>query len=138
MELFALATKKKYRFDTVKGQLTVEDLWDLPLTSDTGKPNLDDIAKALYKEIKAGEDEISFVKTTANKNTAYETAKNKLDIVKHIIDVKQAEAEAAQKAKVAKEKRQRILALLAQKEDEELTSKSREELLAMLSEDAAE
>ena len=32
-DIFKQATKLKLRFSSVRGDLTVEDLWDLPLTS---------------------------------------------------------------------------------------------------------
>lgn len=137
MEMFAFATKKKIRFETSKGMLSVEDLWDLPLTSDNGRPNLDDVAKGIYKAMKEGE-EISFVKSNAASNAAFNVLKTKFDIVKYIIDVKLAEAEAAKKAKETKARNQRILGLIAQKEDEALASKSKEELLAMLAESESE
>lgn len=137
MEMFAFATRKKFRFDTCKGQVTVEDLWDLPLTSDNGRPNLDDIAKELYKKMK-DESEMSFVKPTSQVNKEFNIIKAKFDIVKHIIDVKLAEAEAAKKAKETKARNQRILEIIAQKEDEALASKSKEELLAMLAESESE
>lgn len=137
MEMFAFATRKKFRFDTCKGQVTVEDLWDLPLTSTNGRPNLDDIAKELYKKMK-DENEMSFVKPTSQVNKEFNIIKAKFDIVKHIIDVKLAEAEAAKKAKEIKARNQRILELIAQKEDEALASKSKEELLAMLAESESE
>lgn len=137
MEMFAFATKKKIRFETSKGLLSVEDLWDLPLTSDNGRPNLDDIAKGIYKAMKEGE-EVSFVKSNAASNAAFNVLKTKFDIVKYIIDVKLAEAEAAKKAKEIKARNQRILGLIAQKEDEALASKSKEELLAMLAESESE
>lgn len=137
MEMFAFATKKKIRFETSKGLLSVEDLWDLPLTSDNGRPNLDDVAKGIYKAMKEGE-EISFVKSNAASNAAFNVLKTKFDIVKYIIDVKLAEAEAAKKAKETKARNQRILGLIAQKEDEALASKSKEELLAMLAESESE
>ncbi len=137
MEMFAFATKKKIRFETSKGLLSVEELWDLPLTSDNGRPNLDDIAKGIYKAMKEGE-EVSFVKSNAASNAAFNVLKTKFDIVKYIIDVKLAEAEAAKKAKEIKARNQRILGLIAQKEDEALASKSKEELLAMLAESVSE
>jgi len=137
MEMFAFATKKKFRFDTCKGQVTVEDLWDLPLTATNGRPNLDDIAKELYKKMK-DENEMSFVKPTSQVSKEFNIIKAKFDIVKYIIDVKLAEAEAAKKAKETKARNQRILGLIAQKEDEALASKSKEELLAMLAESESE
>lgn len=137
MEMFAFATRKKFRFDTCKGQVTVEDLWDLPLTATNGRPNLDDIAKELYKKMK-DESEMSFVKPTSQVNKEFNIIKAKFDIVKYIIDVKLAEAEAAKKAKEIKARNQRILGLIAQKEDEALASKSKEELLAMLAESVSE
>lgn len=133
MNIFELASRKKFRFDTSKGQVTAEDLWDLPLTSTTNRPNLDDIAKDLYKQMKEDK-EVSFVKSDAAVSADFNTVKAKFDVVKHIIDVKLAEAETAKKAKETKAKNQRILELIAQKDDEALASKSREELLAMLSE----
>lgn len=132
MDIFALAAKKKFRWDSVKGELTVEDLWDLPLTSPTGKPNLDDIAKKLYKEIKDGE-EVSFVTSNVQNNIAFATLKAKFDIVKFIIDIKVADADKAKKAQTTKAQNQRILEILAQQEDAALVGKPREELLAMLS-----
>ena len=50
--LFEVAARKKYRFDSQKGLLSVEELWDLPLQS-TKSVSLDSIAIALNKEIKA-------------------------------------------------------------------------------------
>jgi len=136
MNVFEIATRKKFRFDTCKGQVTVEDLWDLPLTATNDRPNLDDIAKELYKKMK-DENEMSFVKSTSQVNKEFNIIKAKFDIVKHI-DVKLAEAEAAKKAKEIKARNQRILELIAQKEDEALASKSKEELLAMLAESESE
>ena len=131
MEKFALATKNKLRFNTSKGQLNVEDLWDLPLTSDSGQPNLDDLARELHKLIKDGA-EVSFVKKDNKHTKAFEVSQLKFDLVKFIIDVKLEEAEAVKKTRAAREKNQRILELIAKKDDETLASKSRDELLAML------
>ena len=35
-DLFAKATRDKVKFVTVKGEISIEDLWDLPLTSEKG------------------------------------------------------------------------------------------------------
>ena len=79
------------------------------------RPNLDDIAKELYKKMK-DENEMSFIKPTSQVNKEFNIIKAKFDIVKYIIDVKLAEAEAAKKAKEIKARNQRILEIIAQKE----------------------
>jgi hypothetical protein len=65
--LFLVASRSKFRFNTASGTITTEDLWDLPLSS--GKANLDDIAKALNKQLKDASEEQSFVKPAAAKTT---------------------------------------------------------------------
>ena len=132
MELFAVATRKKLRFNTSKGQISVENLWDLPLSSDNGSPNLDDIARSLHKEIKDGEDVSFVVKKNNKKDSVFELAQTRFNIVKYIIDVKLNEAEEAKKATDTRKKNQRILELIAKKDDDELAGKSRDELLAMI------
>jgi len=125
--MFEKATRQKLRFDSPKGQLTVEDLWDLPLTSGTGKANLDDVAKELFKQLKDGDD-VSFV-TPAQKSDA--TVQLKFDIVKHVIDVKVAERDVAATAAANKEKKQRILGIIAQKQTEALLGTDLAELQKM-------
>lgn len=125
-ELFELASRKKFRFESVKGLLSAEDLWDLPLTSTTGKANLDDIAKALNHLVKSSKEEVSFVNpTTSGTNTSDQA---RFDIVKYIIGVRVAERDAAKDAAVRAEKKQQILSLIAQKQFEQLGATSLEDL----------
>lgn len=125
-ELFELASRKKFRFESVKGLLSAEDLWDLPLTSNTGKANLDDIAKGLNYLVKSGKEEVSFVNpTTSGANTSDQA---RFDIVKYVIGVRVAERDAAKDASVRAEKKQQIMGLIAQKETEQLGATSLEEL----------
>jgi hypothetical protein len=123
--MFQKASRKKLRFETPLGFLSVEDLWDLPLQS--GKANLDDIAKALFRRVK-DQDTVSFV---VKSKTQDDTLQLKFDIVKYIIDVRLAEAEVAETAKVNKEKKQQILAIIAAKENESLMGTSLDELRKM-------
>lgn len=125
--LFEKAVREKVRFDTPQGRIGVEELWDLPLTSKTGKANLDDIARGLHNKIKAGAD-ISFV-TAVRTDTATQF---EFDIVKHVIDVRLAENEAASKARENAEKKQRLLSLIAQKEDAALAETSLDDLRKMV------
>ena len=124
-ELFELASRKKFRFESVKGLLSAEDLWDLPLTSNTGKANLDDIAKNLYNLVKSGAEQISFVNPATKNNTDDQA---RLEIIKYIIGVRVAERDAAKDAAVRAEKKQQIMGLIAQKETEQLGATSLEEL----------
>lgn len=124
--MFEEASRKRLRFNTRVGILTVEDLWVLPLTGNG--ENLDDIAKTLNREVKNSEEE-SFVVKQSGVN---ETLKLKFDIVKHIIAVKLAEAEAAENAAAVKAKKERIMEIIASKKDEELKDASIEELQAMV------
>lgn len=126
--MFEKASRLKLRFDTVKGQLSTEDLWDLPLTSQTGKVNLDDIAKDLFRRLKNEGDSISFVTPVGASDS---TMQLKFDIVKHIIDVKVTERDAAAQAASKRDQKQRILEVIAQKENEQLLGSSLEDLRRM-------
>ena len=125
--MFEKAVRQKLRFNTAVGMLTVEDLWDLPLTS-TRSANLNDIAKALNRELKAAADE-DFVNLATKPNEGLQLA---FDVVKHIIDVRLAENSDAKQASERREKKARLLELIAHKQDESLASKSIEKLTAMV------
>ena len=126
--MFEQAIRQKLRFTTSQGQLTVEDLWDLPLTSTTNKANLDAIAVGLYAELNSNRN-ISFVN---NGSTGDQTLQLKFDIVKHIIDVRKAENASAVEARARKDQKQRLLELINQKENESLAGKSIDELRKMV------
>lgn len=125
--MFAKASRLKLRFETPKGLITVEDLWDLPLTSNTGKANLDDIATSLHHALK--NDNISFV---VKEQKPDEVAQIKFDIVIHIINTRISENDAANLARVNREKKQQILAIINQKESETLASSSIDDLRKLL------
>ena len=126
--LFLTAARKKIRFLSPKGMLTTEDLFDLPLTSATGKANLDDIARGLHAQIKDST-EVSFVDDTPTEDS---TAKLGLEIVRVVIGIKKAERADAAKAAENAATRQKIMALIDQKKDAALGEKSVEDLTAML------
>lgn len=128
--MFEKAARLKIRFNTEKGVLSVEDLYDksMPLTSNTGKVNLDSIAQELDKQLKTN-DTVSFVNPG---KVSDDITQLKLDLVKHIINVRLKEREEANKEQNNALQRQRILGLIAKKQDESLESMSEEELQAML------
>ena len=63
-----------------------------------------------------------------------EAIENQIAIVRHIVSVKQKEANDRLREKERKAQKQRIMEIMADKEDEALKSKSPEELRKMLEE----
>ena len=122
-KMFEYATRNKVRFP-FKGLISAEDLWDLSLT------NLDSIYKTLNKQIKQSEEEsLLNTKTTVDRELDVQIA-----IVKHIVAVKLAEQEAREKASAKKAQKQKIMAIIASKQDEALQNSSVEDLQKMLDE----
>ena len=122
-KMFEYATRNKVRFP-FKGLISVEDLWDLSLT------NLDSIYKTLNKQVKQSEEEsLLNTRTTVDKELDVQIA-----IVKHIVAVKLAEQEAREKASAKKAQKQKIMAIIASKQDEALQNSSVEDLQKMLDE----
>lgn len=131
MNVFEVASRQKLRLVTTKGALSVEDLWDLPLTSSSGRVCLDGIAIELHKQLKNTADVVSFVTDAA---TTDPTTQLSFDIVKHVISERKAENAAALDAKTRAETKQKILAALAKKQEGAIDAMSEEDLLKKLSE----
>lgn len=127
--MYQKAARLKLRFDSTRGQLTVEDLFDLPLTSGTGKPNLDDLARGLHKKLKDEGEVASFVDDAKKTDSTTQLA---FDIVKDVIAIKKAERDARAQAEANREAKQKIMAIIDQKKDAALSEKSVEELEAEL------
>ncbi|SMB84266.1 hypothetical protein [Deinococcus hopiensis] len=105
VNLFEYASRKKLRYDTAKGQLSAEQLWELPLTHDNpAVTTLDSVARSVHRELRSVTEE-SFVQLRKGDREAHLTLK--LELVKHIIGVKLAEREQAERARaLQQEKRQ--------------------------------
>lgn len=124
MNIFEIAARSKTRFASTRfASLSVEDLFDLSLR------DLDEVAKGINRQIKAEKEE-SFL--SQNKNAARKDLDLKLEIVKHVIDVKETEAadRLAQKAKA--DQRQKLINALAEAEQREQQAKTPEQLRAEL------
>lgn len=121
--IFEYATRNKVRF-SFRGLISVEDLWDLSLT------NLDSIYKELNKQSKQSEEEsLLNIKTQED-----ELLNVQIEIVKYIVSVKLAEKEAREKASAKKAQKQKIMSIIAAKQDEELQNSSIDDLQKMLDE----
>lgn len=127
--MFEKASRLKLRFGTAKGSINVEDLWDLPLTSSQRNTSLDDVAIAISKQL--GETSESFVVKKTNKTKAYKDNELRLDIVKHVIKTKLEEADQAEARVVAKQQKDQIGAIIAEKEKEGLMGLDVKELKKM-------
>lgn len=119
--MFEIAVRNKFRFP-FKGQISVEDLWDLSLE------NLDSVFKTLNAQVKLANEE----SLLNEKDKEVEIVEQKIAIVKHIVTVKQAEAAKRRDAVKLHEQKQKLMALIAKKEDEALDGLTADELKKML------
>lgn len=129
MNIFESASRKKYRYQSAKGDLTTEQLWDLPLS--TGPANLDLIARAVNAELKSVSEE-SFV--VVRPDPRKDELAEKLEVLKHVIAVKMADAEKAKQAVERAEKRRKLVDAIASQEERSLANMSKEDLLKQLAE----
>jgi hypothetical protein len=128
INLFEYATRNKLRFPSARGELTTEQLWDVPLRS-KDEFNLNSIAKTASKAWKDLSEE-SFVETTKTpEHTRRETA---LELVKYIIQVKLADEAADKKRAENKLEKERLLKILADKQAGVLSELSEKELQARI------
>lgn len=126
--LFEIASKKKFRYPSAKGELSTEQLWDLPLESKTNV-DLNSVAKAVNAALKAEQEE-DFVspKTNSTKNQL----EMKLEVLKYVIADKKKAAEDAKKRMENAERRQKLLAALEDKQNDALKGMTPEQILAEL------
>jgi beta-glucosidase-like glycosyl hydrolase len=125
--MFKNAIKSKFRFETTKGMVSTEDLFDMPLSSRNGF-DLDTVAITLDTQIKSTSD-ISFVKqtTTVNKELA-----EKLEIVKSIISEKLLEQASKQVALAKASQKEFLQGVLKEKQVDAVKSLSIEEIQEQL------
>ncbi len=126
MNDFQLATRTKLRFETVKGLLSVEQLWDLKTTELASA--IKSVNKIL-KESKLEDDELDFLSGTKSKVNEIEQCR--FNVLKEIYTIKKAEEDEKANEKAVKEHNAKIDALIAKKQDEKLENQSIEELLKM-------
>ncbi|AXN57938.1 hypothetical protein [Acinetobacter phage ABPH49] len=123
--LFELAARRKFRFESPRGLLTVEDLFELPLT---GKLSLNTVAQLVNRDVKALTEE-SFVDTPTIQASL---ATDKLELVKRVIAIRKEEGEQQDRARNAAAQKQILLAALERKDQQDINELTREELLAKL------
>lgn len=125
--IYKYAAKNKLRFP-FKGNITLEDLYDLSLVE------LDSIYKTLKRQVKTdAEESLLSEETKEDKALAV-----KIEIITEIVNEKKTAEAAKKKAAETKLQNQKIAAIIARKEDEDLNNKSIDELKSMLASDSAD
>ena len=123
VNMFEVATRNQFRF-AFKGMISVEDLWQL------SPRDLDTIFKSLNSELKKVKEE-SLLETKSMEDQILDI---KIQIVKHIFNIKQEEEKLRVEAKQNKEKKQKLMEILASKQDQDLLDKSAEDIQKMIDE----
>lgn len=127
--LFEYAARKKLRFTSPRGLLTVEDLWDIPLRARNADGlDLNVVAKIASKALaETAENFVDTVKTAEHTNR--EMA---LEVVKYVIDTKINEEKAAAEKADKKKKKEALLTALSEKQAGKLSAMSEKELLRQI------
>jgi hypothetical protein len=120
-KLFEMATRSKLRFPSTKGELSVEDLWDL------SDKDLDVVYKNLKdQEVKSSEESLLDDANVDPKLTAA------IGIVRYIFTTKRKE-KLAEKERIDKKRTQKkYIDALSKKQDEAIEKMSEAELRAMI------
>jgi len=121
-DIFERATRAKVRFP-YKGSCSVEDLWDLSVQE------LDKMFKSINAELKVEREE-----SLLDQNKVSSILELKAAIIRRIVQVKLDEAAAAEQEVARRQKKDRILSILARKQDAKMEAMSEEELARMLDE----
>lgn len=121
--MFEVAVRNKLRFP-YRGMVSVEDLWDLNVKA------LDSIFKNLNSQVKEAKEE-SLLNTKSEADTVLDL---QIEIVKYIVSVKLEEEKARKEALVKREQKQKIMQIMATKQDEALQNASFDDLQKMLDE----
>lgn len=119
--MFEKAIRNKIRF-SYKGQLSVEDLWDL------SQSELNEI----YLPLKSQLDQAEKGSLLGDKPKSMDVINYKIEILKYIATVKKDEANKKEEAVSRKQKKAKLLDLLERKENSELEAKSSDEIKALI------
>lgn len=122
-DIFEAATRYKFRF-AYKGVITTEDLWDLDVVQ----------LNEIYKTLKAEERKTKEDSLLASTSRSDDILSAKIEVVRRIVTVKLNDAKRATVEKEKAERKQQIMSILVDKQNEELKNKSAEELQHMIDE----
>lgn len=130
MDLYKFAAANRIRFASSRGDLTVEQLFDLPLKSTKNDFDLDTVARNIYEQVQRT-GEVSFVES-ATPDPETEVLEIALEIVKDVIATKQADNAAERQSREKAAMKAKLLDILAAKKDQALMNATPEEIEAQL------
>ena len=132
-DLFIRASRIKLRIPTARGSISVEDLWDLDLTSNRAQTvTLDSIAVDLNHLIAKNEGEPTSFVNPSGPCRSLELTKLQFAIVKYIIDVRLAEKAASEEENKRRLAKRRLQEALANREQRDIDDMSADEIRAEL------
>jgi len=117
--MYKTAARKGLKFATNRGNLALEDLFDLPMTE------LDRLYRELAPKVSAQDVGLLRQRTDSDDEI-------KLALIKDVFETKQAEADAASTRKANADKKLQILQIIERKQGDDLANKSVEELTALV------
>ena len=114
--LFIQASRTRLRFSSVNGDLTVEDLWDLPLT---GNLSLEAIGNKLLAQQRSFTD--SILSRPSGDSVAKQRCDLSVEILRHVARTREAEIEAKTTELARATERARLDGLIRNREGAELS-----------------
>lgn len=127
-DMLLKVNRKAFRFPSSRGDLTFEELWNLPLQSKTGF-SLDNIAQTLNAESQKNEG-VSFVTQATSPEAAH--AAERLEVVKYVIAIRLAENQARLEKDAKAQQKKNLVDLLADKEAQALQTLTVDEIKARI------
>ena len=128
--LLLIALSTGMRFPSIRGLITTEDLFSLPLTAQNGF-SLYAVAKSVNGSLKnLGEESFVDQGDTAQRTILNDT----LDVVKLVIDFRQEQNAVALAKREKRARRAKLLEALENRENTELASMSKDDILKQLEE----
>ena len=134
-DMFMVATRLNLRFpvpanQTPQGQLTVQDLWQLPLTATGNRVSLESIAAELQQKLAAMP--TSILRRGAVSSPERQKTELALNIVVRVAEVLQDEADAKTLAAAKASERSRLQKMLEEKREANMSEADIERKLAAL------
>lgn len=125
-QTYEFVMRGKLRFPSPRGDLTAEQLWDVPLRSQDGF-DLDNMARATNRKLKEVTEE-SFVTTSQKPNATALRLEGTLDMLKHVISVKLDEENQAREKAEQRKELELLTRIYAEKKEERLSESSEKDL----------